>query len=174
MRVVMPVRIPGPAGASLQRPSVGTILLESRAVDPPDVSRTRRKISPVGERHEPGPRQRQFDLPGFIVLPEVSYPQGGSANWSNGYLPASYQGTPLRAKGSPILDLAPPAGVSRQRQHKNLELINRLNIAHAADGGRVGGSRGFDRFRRRGSVRRLFVPSPGPASPAYGCPISSR
>ncbi|MCH5376666.1 MAG: DUF1501 domain-containing protein, partial [Planctomycetes bacterium] len=28
------------------------------------------------------------NLPGFIVLPEVSYPQGGAANWSNGFLPA--------------------------------------------------------------------------------------
>ena len=35
------------------------------------------------------------DLPGFLVLPEVSYPQGGAANWSNGYLPAFYQGTPV-------------------------------------------------------------------------------
>ena len=63
------------------------------------------------------------DLPGFIVLPEVSYPQGGTANWSNGYLPASFQGTPLRAKGSPILDLSPPAGVTPERQRKNLDLI---------------------------------------------------
>lgn len=72
------------------------------------------------------------DLPGFIVLPEVSYPQGGAANWSNGYLPASFQGTPFRAKGSPILDLTPPAGVSETRQRKNLDLIARLNAAHAA------------------------------------------
>lgn len=72
------------------------------------------------------------DLPGFIVLPEVSYPQGGAANWSNGYLPASFQGTPLRAKGSPILDLTPPPGVSEARQRKNLDLIAKLNTAHAA------------------------------------------
>lgn len=72
------------------------------------------------------------DLPGFIVLPEVSYPQGGAANWSNGYLPAKFQGTPLRAKGSPVLDLSPPTGVSQARQRKNLELISRLNKAHAA------------------------------------------
>ena len=72
------------------------------------------------------------DLPGFIVLPEVSYPQGGAANWSNGYLPASFQGTPLRAKGSPILDLTPPAGVSPARQRKNLDLIAQLNASHAA------------------------------------------
>jgi hypothetical protein len=73
------------------------------------------------------------NLPGFIVLPEVSYPQGGAATWSNGYLPASFQGTSLRAKGSPILDLTPPAGVSAARQRKNLDLIASLNAAHAAD-----------------------------------------
>jgi uncharacterized protein (DUF1501 family) len=72
------------------------------------------------------------DLPGFIVLPEISYPQGGAANWSNGYLPASYQGTPLRAKGSPILDLNPPPGVSQERQRKNLDLIAELNARHAS------------------------------------------
>jgi hypothetical protein len=71
-------------------------------------------------------------LPGFIVLPEVSYPQGGAANWSNGYLPAFYQGTPLRAKGAPILDLQPPAGISRTRQRLNLDLLSRMNQRHAA------------------------------------------
>ncbi len=72
------------------------------------------------------------DLPGFIVLPEVSYPQGGAANWSNGYLPASFQGTPLRAKGSPILDLTPPAGITPEHQRANLDLLAKLNAAHAA------------------------------------------
>lgn len=70
------------------------------------------------------------DLPGFIVLPEVSYPQGGAANWSNGYLPAAFQGTPLRPKGSPILDLAPPNGVSREQQRANLDLLGSLNCEH--------------------------------------------
>lgn len=73
------------------------------------------------------------DLPGFIVLPEVSFPQGGSANWSSGFLPASFQGTPLRGQGSPILDLTPPAGVTEVRQRKNLDLINKLNVMHAAE-----------------------------------------
>jgi len=72
------------------------------------------------------------DLPGFVVLPEVSYPQGGAANWSNGYLPAHFQGTPLRPAGSPILDLAPPAGVTVEQQRRNLDLLSRLDTAHAA------------------------------------------
>lgn len=73
------------------------------------------------------------DLPGFIVLPEISYPQGGAANWSNGFLPAHFQGTPLRAKGSPILDIAPPDGVTRERQRANLDLLAMLNQKHAAE-----------------------------------------
>lgn len=71
------------------------------------------------------------DLPGFIVLPEVSYPQGGAANWGNGFLPAHFQGTALRSKGSPILDLAPPEGISREHQRANLDLLASLNRAHA-------------------------------------------
>jgi hypothetical protein len=70
------------------------------------------------------------DLPGFIVLPEVSYPQGGSANWGNGFLPPSFQGTPLRPKGSPILDLHPPAGITPEHQRRNLDVLAALNDAH--------------------------------------------
>jgi hypothetical protein len=70
------------------------------------------------------------NLPAFIVLPEINYPQGGSANWSNGFLPAHYQGTPLRPTGSPILDLNPPAGVTREEQRANLDLMAELNRLH--------------------------------------------
>lgn len=69
------------------------------------------------------------NLPAFIVLPEVAYPQGGAANWSNGFLPAYFQGTALRSKGSPILDLNPPAHVTRETQRKNLDLLAKLNQA---------------------------------------------
>lgn len=70
------------------------------------------------------------NLPGFVVLPRTSYPQGGAANWSNGFLPADFQGTPLRSKGSPILDLNPPPGVTKQRQRTNLDLLATLNHKH--------------------------------------------
>lgn len=73
------------------------------------------------------------DLPGYIVLPEVAYPQGGAANWSNGFLPPYFQGTTLRATGSPILDLFPPEGVTRERQRQNLDLLAQLNSLHAAE-----------------------------------------
>ncbi len=67
------------------------------------------------------------NLPGFLVLPELSYPQGGAANWGNGFLPAAYQGTALRAEGSPILDLEPPPGIDRHHQRRNLDLLAALN-----------------------------------------------
>jgi hypothetical protein len=70
------------------------------------------------------------NLPAFIVLPDLAYPQGGAANWSNGFLPAQYQGTPLRPEGTPILDMAPPAGVLPERQRSNLDLLNQFNRMH--------------------------------------------
>ena len=70
------------------------------------------------------------NLPGFIVLPEVSYPQGGPSNWSCGFLPSHFQGTALRPKGSPILDLLPPDGVTRTRQRRALDLLAELNARH--------------------------------------------
>ncbi|MDA1275442.1 MAG: DUF1501 domain-containing protein [Verrucomicrobia bacterium] len=72
------------------------------------------------------------DLPCFVVLPEISYPQGGAANWSNGFLPSNFQGTPLRPQGSPILDLRPPEGISTDHQRENLDLLAKLNQRHHA------------------------------------------
>ncbi|MDZ7639884.1 MAG: DUF1501 domain-containing protein [Bryobacterales bacterium] len=70
------------------------------------------------------------NLPAFVVLPDIAFPQGGAANWSAGYLPAHYQGTPLRPQGAPILDMAPPPGVSAQQQRANLDFVNELNRLH--------------------------------------------
>lgn len=72
------------------------------------------------------------NLPGFVVLPRTAYPQGGAGNWSNGFLPADFQGTPLRSEGSPILDLNPAAGIPRERQRRNLDLLKTLNEKHSA------------------------------------------
>jgi len=70
------------------------------------------------------------NLPAFVVLPDSTYPQGGAANWSNGFLPAHYQGTPLRPEGTPILDMTPPPGMTSERQRENLDLLNALNRTH--------------------------------------------
>lgn len=72
------------------------------------------------------------NLPSFVVLPELAYPQGGSANWSNGFLPAHFQGTPLRPVGSPILNIEPPAGIDRYHQRESLDLLHQFNSQHAS------------------------------------------
>lgn len=72
------------------------------------------------------------DLPGFMVLPEASFPQGGAANWGNGFLPPHFQGTTLRPKGSPILDLQPPPGITPEHQRVNLDLLAKFNHGHQA------------------------------------------
>ncbi len=72
------------------------------------------------------------NLPGFVVLPDVAYPQGGAANWSSGYLPPHYQGTPLRPEGAPILDMRPPSYVTPGQQAANLAFLKELNQHHLA------------------------------------------
>src|SRR3954467_6794779 len=52
------------------------------------------------------------NMPGFVVMPDpVGWPKGGAPAWGNGFLPASFQGTPVRGGKVPIEHLAPPAGV---------------------------------------------------------------
>ncbi len=70
------------------------------------------------------------NLPGFVVLPDVAYPQGGAANWSNGFLPAYYQGTPLRSQGAPVLDMNPPDYVTDVQQRETLDFLGKLNRGH--------------------------------------------
>ncbi len=79
------------------------------------------------------------NLPGYVVMLDPSGgPISGAKNWSSGYMPASYQGTVIRTKGAPILDLQPPEGVSRELQRTLIDSINEANHAHAAS--RVGNS----------------------------------
>jgi hypothetical protein len=68
------------------------------------------------------------NLPAYCVLlqPEGT-PEGGAPCWGAGFLPAVYQGTLLRKGPSPILNLAPPAGVGPERQRRTLELLRRMN-----------------------------------------------
>lgn len=71
------------------------------------------------------------DLPAYVVIQDPrGAPVNGGAVWSNGYLPAAYQGTLFRSKGTPILDLSPPEGVSRARQRSEFDLLKALNDEH--------------------------------------------
>ncbi len=75
------------------------------------------------------------DLPGFVVLSSAGGLSGGSANWSGGFLPTSYQGVPFRSKGDPILNVSNPPGVDARLQRESLDLIGGLNRAHLGDVG---------------------------------------
>ena len=71
------------------------------------------------------------DLPGYVMLFDAG-PLGGAANYSNGFLPASFQPTRLRDQGTPVLDLVPPPEWA-DGQRASLDLIRDLNLRHAAE-----------------------------------------
>lgn len=73
------------------------------------------------------------DLPAYVVLYVGNKePSGGSVNWSSGFLPAIYQGTPFRPGPSPILNLDRPELIAAAQQRDNLDLLKALNQHSAA------------------------------------------
>lgn len=78
------------------------------------------------------------NLPGFVVMTDPrGGPIGSASNWSAGYMPAAYQGTLFRSTGSPLLDLATPAGTTDRTQRHALDVLKELNTQHAADPARA-------------------------------------
>jgi hypothetical protein len=72
------------------------------------------------------------NLPGFIVFTDHrGGPINGPPNWSNGYLPAAYQGTQLRDGATPIVDLKPPQARTPDEQQRWLRTLHELNEKHA-------------------------------------------
>ena len=53
------------------------------------------------------------NLPGFVVLRSGDGNSAGTGNWTNGFLPSTFQGVPFRSGGDPVLYLSNPEGVSR-------------------------------------------------------------
>jgi len=73
------------------------------------------------------------NLPGFVVmLDSKGGPISGAKNWSSGFMPASYQGTILRSKGAPIIDLNLPPGMTRDVQRQLLDALRDANQQHLA------------------------------------------
>jgi hypothetical protein len=71
------------------------------------------------------------NLPGFVVmLDRTGGPISGAKNWSSGYMPASYQGVQMRSQGTPILDLNPPAHISKSTQRRILDRLLAKNKEH--------------------------------------------
>ena len=74
------------------------------------------------------------NMPAFAVLPDPrGWVKGGAPAWSNGFLPASYQGTVLRGGPSPILHLSTPPEIPDAQQRRTLDFINRQNREHLQD-----------------------------------------
>jgi hypothetical protein len=70
------------------------------------------------------------DLPGFVVLQSGPRgPRAGSALWSSGFLPTSYQGVPFRSSGDPILNLQSPAGLTPERERGFYDAVAAMNRA---------------------------------------------
>ncbi|MFM7927446.1 MAG: DUF1501 domain-containing protein [Pirellula sp.] len=68
------------------------------------------------------------DLPGYVVLFDAG-PLGGSANYTNGFLPPAFQPTRFRSSNPPLHHLVPhPEFATGQTQ--SLELLDQLNQIH--------------------------------------------
>ncbi len=74
------------------------------------------------------------NLPSFVVLPDPnSHPWGGSAQWTNGFLPATVQGTAFRtqAGGAPVPDVVPPEGLEPRAREAALIWLRDRNLEYA-------------------------------------------
>jgi hypothetical protein len=74
------------------------------------------------------------NLPGYVVMLDPrGGPISGAANWSSGFMPAAYQGTHLRQKGEPILDLSPKSSLTLHEQRDQIDTLEALNAEHLRD-----------------------------------------
>jgi hypothetical protein len=77
------------------------------------------------------------DLPAYVVLTDPGgLPVDGVRNWSQGWMPSVYQGTPIRPTEPRIPHLDAPPELRGATQRRQLALLDRLNRSHAA---RLGG-----------------------------------
>jgi len=72
------------------------------------------------------------NLPAYVVLADPGgLPVDGERNWSAGFLPAVYQGTPFRGGENPVFHLRNPASVSVEARRNQLDLLREINRRHA-------------------------------------------
>jgi hypothetical protein len=73
------------------------------------------------------------NLPAFVVLLDpLGAPVNGAMNWSNGFMPAAFQGVPFRASGEPVAYLTPPKNVTPAQQRARLDLLQLCNADYAS------------------------------------------
>lgn len=74
------------------------------------------------------------NLPAFVVMEDTpGQVVNGPRNWSAGFMPAQYQGTPLLPGDEPIRNLALPKGTTTSDQRQKLDLLAKINQRHAAE-----------------------------------------
>ncbi len=74
------------------------------------------------------------NLPAMVVLAEPDGKvKGGTPCWGNGFLPAIYQGTPVRSEGTPILYVNRPEAITPESQREVLDLSQWLNRRHGGE-----------------------------------------
>jgi hypothetical protein len=79
------------------------------------------------------------NLPAFVVLISVNKERPGqgllSRLWGSGFLPSRHQGVQFRGAGEPVLYLADPPGITRDRRRMMLDGLADLNhLGHARAG----------------------------------------
>lgn len=71
------------------------------------------------------------NLPTFVVLPDGrSEPNGGSSNWTSGFLPAQHQGVAFRGGPEPVQNLNPAIPVSSDEDAATRAFLASLNRQH--------------------------------------------
>jgi hypothetical protein len=71
------------------------------------------------------------DLPAYVVLDNpVGQPNEGIRNWSSGWLPPLFQGTPFRSVGSPVFNLTPKQPIPVTAQSRRLAYLSEMAEAH--------------------------------------------
>jgi hypothetical protein len=134
------------------------------------------------------------ELPAYVVLTDPGgLPVDGVRNWSQGWLPPVFQGTPIRPQEPRILDLEPPPGLSAASRARQLDLLGRLNAGFrdraGGDGGleariqsyelasrlQVAAHEALDLSSEPESVRRLYgLDNPACRSYAERCLLARR
>ena len=76
------------------------------------------------------------ELPAYVVIPDPrGLPAGGSINWSNGFLPAEFQGVTVRGTGTAIDDLFPARRIDRVTDVASRKLLAAMNRRHLEERG---------------------------------------
>lgn len=71
------------------------------------------------------------NLPAYVVLADPGgLPVDGEKNWSSGFLPALYQGTPFRSSSSPVFNLQTPSSIGPTARRNQLKLLDEFNRRH--------------------------------------------